>query len=107
MQSDLAKEKLDPNIKFQFAKGGGNIVYKGLVSNKKTNNVGRDTETNCQRAFISALLAFQDSAKATGATKVVNLVSYYKLNEFKSATEFQCANGNIIAGVALKGDIAK
>ena len=48
-----------------------------------------------------------NSAKKENATKVVNLTSYFKKQEFKSTTEYECAIGNIMTGVALKGDIAK
>ncbi|MDD5786371.1 excinuclease ABC subunit A [Campylobacter lanienae] len=107
LNSPLAKEKLPSDIKFVFGASQGKVIKQGLVSNKKTNGVGKDNEAACQRAFISALISFADSAKKENATKVVNLTSYFKKQEFKSTTEYECAIGNIMTGVALKGDIAK
>lgn len=107
MNSPEATEVLDSAIKVSFAGGGGNIIKKGLVSNKKTNGVGKSDEKACQWAFLSAVKQFQESAKASGATRVVNLVSYYKRNTFSSRTEYECHAGAVMAGVALKGDLAK
>ncbi|QCD45711.1 excinuclease ABC subunit A [Campylobacter mucosalis] len=107
LNSQLAKEKLPSDVKFVFGASQGKVVKKGLVSNKKTNGVGKSNEESCQRAFILALVSFADSAKQEGANKVVNLVSYFKKQEFKSTTEYECAIGNLMSGVALKGDIAK
>lgn len=102
-----AKEVLDPGIALVFGKGGGNIIRSGLVSNKKTNGFGKSDEEACHWAFLSAVKAFQESARDAGATKVVNLVSYYKKHEFKSTTEYECHAGAFVVGVALKGDLAK
>ena len=38
---------------------------------------------------------------------MVVVVSYYKKNEFRSATHYECYAGNIMSGVALKGTYAK
>jgi hypothetical protein len=53
------------------------------------------------------LKAFQESAKARGANAVVDITSYFKKNEFKSPTNYECYAGNIMSGVALKGTYAK
>ena len=58
-------------------------------------------------AEVRALLALQDGAKSRGANAVVDIVSYYKKNEFKSATNYECWAGTFVAGVALKGTYAK
>ena len=42
-----------------------------------------------------------------GATKVNNLISYYKKNLYRSASQYECHAGGFIAGVALRGDIAR
>ena len=34
-------------------------------------------------------------------------MSYYKKNPYTSETQYECHAGNLIAGVALKGDIVK
>ena len=60
-------------------------------------------------AFLvtSALLALQSGAKARGANAVVDIVSFYKRNEFRSASSYECHAGALMAGVALKGTYAK
>ena len=79
----------------------------GVVSNKKTNAANKTDEKSCQWAFLSTVKQFQDRAKSQGASKVGNIVSYYKKNTFQSTTQYECHAGNLMSGVALKGDIVK
>jgi len=105
-----AKSKLDGSVKFYLAgqKTPKVLEKKGDgVSNKKTNGVGKTDVAGCKWAALSALIALQQSAKKNGANAVVDIVSYYKKNEFKSATEFECHAGSVVVGVALKGTYAK
>ncbi|MGC4027649.1 MAG: excinuclease ATPase subunit [Steroidobacteraceae bacterium] len=104
-----AEGKLDGSVKFYLAGAAHPSVKKQLgddVANKKTNGVGKSDEYGCRWAALSALLAFQESAKKRGADAVINLVSYYKKREFKSSTEYECHAGGVVVGVALKGEYA-
>ncbi len=104
-----AKKQLDGSVKFHLDGAAHGAVKKTLgsdVSNKKTNGVGKSDETACKWAALSALVSFQDSAKRKGANAVVNLISYFKKVEFKSATEYECHAGGVVVGVTLKGDYA-
>ena len=105
-----AQAKLDPNVKFYLA---GQETPKVLnrfatdVSNPKTNGFGKSDEFGCKWAALTALIRLQESAKREGGNAVVDIVSYYKKVEYKSATDFECHAGAIIIGVALKGTYAK
>ena len=77
------------------------------VTNRKTNAANKSDEQACRWVALSALKALQDGARARGANAVVDIVSYYKKNEFKSASNYECHAGSILAGVALKGTYAK
>jgi uncharacterized protein YbjQ (UPF0145 family) len=77
------------------------------VSNRKTNAANKSDEEACRWAALSVLKEFQESAKKRGANAVVDIVSYYKKNEFKSASNYECYAGAFVAGVALKGTYAK
>jgi uncharacterized protein YbjQ (UPF0145 family) len=104
-----AKARLDGSVKFYLAGAAHPGVKKQLgsdVANKKTNGVGKADEFGCRWAALSALLAFQSKAKQNGANAVINLVSYYKRAEYKSATEYECHAGGVVVGVTLKGDYA-
>jgi hypothetical protein len=57
--------------------------------------------------MLSALIDLQDAARKQGGNAVVNIVSFYKKNEFSSPTDYDCHAGAFVAGVALKGDIVK
>lgn len=107
MNSPQAQEVLDPSIKVIFGKGGGQVIKAGLVSNKKTNAFNKSDEEACQWAFLSAVKQFQESAKKMGGSHVVNLISYYRKNAYRSSSQYECHAGNVVAGVALKGDIAR
>lgn len=98
------------DISFRFGKGnrGGHAKTVGSdVANRKTNALNKSDTEACNWVFLSALKSLQDGARKSGATAVVEIVSYYKKNEFSSATEFECHAGGIMAGVALKGTYAK
>ncbi|MEO8314376.1 MAG: excinuclease ATPase subunit [Pseudomonadota bacterium] len=104
-----AQEKIDGSVKFFLAGAEHPSVKKQMgsaVSNRKTNGFGKGDEAACRWAALSALLAFQGSAKQQGANAVINLVSYYKKQPFQSSTEYECHAGGLIVGVAFKGDYA-
>ncbi|MFW1858965.1 excinuclease [Acinetobacter defluvii] len=105
----VADGVLDGSVKFYLAgtKSGGQILQKGLVTNKKTNGFGKSAENACDHVLRSALIQFQNTAKSRGANAVTNITSFYKSNETRSTTTYDCAKGTAVAGVALKGDIAK
>ena len=95
LNSPKAKEVLNPNIK------------SGLMANKKTNAFNKSDKEACEWAFLSAVKTFQERAVQEGGSRVVNLTGYYKKQPFDSKTQFQCGAGALMAGVTLKGDIAK
>ncbi|ROP76171.1 hypothetical protein EDF74_1821 [Stenotrophomonas rhizophila] len=100
---------IDGSVKFYLA-GEKVSVLQRLgedVTNKKTNAANKSDAEACRWVALSALRALQDGAKSRGANAVVNIVSYYKKNEFKSTTNYECYAGTILAGVALKGTYAK
>lgn len=104
-----AKEKLDGSVRFFLDGQATPKVLKRLqsdVSNRKTNGVGKADDVACRWAALSALIAFQEKAKQLGANAVVDMVSYYKKNESKSATDYECHAGAVVVGVALKGTFA-
>lgn len=108
LNSPKAKEVLNPNIKLSFGSGvTKGIIAKGIQSNKKTNAFNKSNKEACEWALLSALKSFQERAVKEGGTRVVNLIGYYKKQTFVSKTQFQCGAGALMAGVTLRGDIAK
>ena len=90
LNSSEAKEIIDPSVKLYFGKPApGRVVKAGLVSNKKTNAANKSDEKSCQWAFLSTVKQFQDRAKSQGASKVGNIVSYYKKHTFQSSTQYE------------------
>jgi hypothetical protein len=108
--SPEAKEAgIDGSVRFYLAGEKVNVQQRfgEDVTNKKTNAANKSDEVACNWVALSALKALQDGAKSRGANAVVDIVSYYKKNEFKSTTNYECYAGAILAGVALKGTYAK
>lgn len=105
-----AQSKLDGSVQFYLDGQSTPKIesrFGSGVSNKKTNGVGKDDEYGCKYVVLSALIAFQQSAKQRGANAVIGLVSYYKKNEVRDAQMVECHAGNIMIGAALKGEYAK
>lgn len=110
VQLMVSEKKLDGSVKFYLAgttpKGKVNVVSPNAITNKKTNAFNKSDQAACEWALQSALLTLQDAAKKAGANAVTNIVSFYKRNEHRDAVQYECHAGAVIAGVALKGDLA-
>lgn len=104
----IADGTLDGTVRFYLNGKGGAVkkTFKEAVSNKKTNAFNKTDEEACAWALRSVLLSFQENAKKNGGNAVVNLVSYYKKNEYKSTTQYECHAGAMVAGVTMKGNAA-
>jgi uncharacterized protein YbjQ (UPF0145 family) len=105
-----AREKLPGDVRFFFGDQAHPEVAQRLgegVSNRKTNAVNKTDTQACEWAFLSALLSLQERARELGADAVVHIESYYRKVPVKSATQYECHAGAVIAGVALKGEFVK
>ena len=111
VQQMTAEKKLDGSVKFYLAgvqpRGKVTVVRPSAVTNKKTNAFNKTDEAACEWALQSALLTMQDAAKQANANAVTNIASYYKKNERKDATTYECHAGAVMAGVAIKGDLSR
>lgn len=109
MSSDAAKEQLSKNIRFYFGKNS--TKYKRsmgtFTANRKTNAFNKSDKEACDWVFLSALLALQDRAIASGGNAIVDIHSYYKKNAMYSAEKYECHDGAFITGVALRGKVVK
>lgn len=103
--------KIDGSVKFYLAgntpAGNVTVLSAGAVTNKKTNAFNKSDEAACEWVAQSAIISLHQAAKNAGANAVTNIVSFYKKNERKDAKTYECHAGAIMAGVALKGDLAK
>jgi uncharacterized protein YbjQ (UPF0145 family) len=110
MSANGAQSRLGDSVKFYFGNQPTPKVLERLGSDKtsqKTNSVGKSPETACNWAFLSAMLRLQQRAHELGADAVINIVSNYKNEEMSSDTQFECHDGAIMSGVALKGEFVK
>jgi hypothetical protein len=101
------KTSIDGSVQFYFGKSSHPAVIKSLgeeVSNKKANGFGRNSTRGCERAFLNAMLQFQEKAKKLGANAVINLNSFYNKKEAEIGTTVECHSGLLMDGVALKGE---
>ncbi|CAB3892191.1 hypothetical protein LMG26686_04042 [Achromobacter mucicolens] len=100
--------KIDGSVKFYLAGTGpkGKVLEAGVVTNRKTNAFAKKDEEACVWVAQSAVIALHEAAKKAGANAVTNIVSYYRKNEYRSTTDYECHAGAMVAGVALRGDLA-
>ena len=109
MSANDAQERLGDTVKFYFGNQPTPKVVERLGSDKtsqKTNSFGKSAEKACNWAFLSAMLRLQQRARELGADAVINIVSNYKNVVYSDAQKYECHAGAIMAGVALKADLA-
>jgi hypothetical protein len=106
----IQEKKLDGSVKFYLAgvtpKGKVSVLSPNASTNKKTNAFNKTDPEACEWVLQSAILQLNEAAKKAGANAVVNIASNYKNIERKDPVNYECHVGAIIAGVALKGDLA-
>jgi hypothetical protein len=110
LQTQAAKDKLDPAIKLYFGTQKHPTVTKELgewKTNKKTNGFNKSDKEACEWVFLSAVLEMQERAQKEGGNAVVNIKSNYKNIERSSEKEYMCGSGALMSGVALKGKVVK
>jgi len=110
MADNNARARLGDSVKFYFGNQATPKILERLVidqTSQKTNSFGKTPERSCNWAFLSAMLQLQKRALAVGANAVVNIVSNYGNVPMSSDTEFECHDGAIMSGVALKGEFVK
>ena len=103
-----AKQRLDPGVALYFGKQPYAAPAQRMgtfAANEKTNFVNKTDEEGCNWVFLSAVRKLQEHARRNGGNAIVNIVSNYKNQEFSSETEFECGAGNIVGGVALRGEV--
>ena len=110
MSAANANGKLNSSVKFYFSgqkTPHAKQTMGTFTANKKTNALNKTDKGACEWAFTSAILALQSRALREGGNAVVDIHSVYKDHDLKSATEYECGAGVIMAGVALRGTVVK
>jgi uncharacterized protein YbjQ (UPF0145 family) len=96
-------------IRFYFAgqshPGVVRRVQNDVTTSQRARKHGREAEEACQWAMMNALIRLRDAAQNAGANAVINIRSNWDNNAWSNGTEYQCAIGHLMAGVALKGDL--
>jgi hypothetical protein len=108
LSSPDAKTTLDPAVHLYFGKqpyAAPTQRFGVFATNKKTNFFNKTDEQGCNWVFLGAAKQLQDRARKMGGNAVVNIVSIYKNQEFSSETHFECGAGNVVGGVALRGEV--
>lgn len=102
------KDKLDPGVKLYFGNPGpGGTQLGRFTANRKTNASGKPDKQACEWAFLSSVIALQERARKEGGNAVVGIVSIYKKHETSSASQYVCAAGNVVTGVAFRGTVVR
>lgn len=80
-------------------------IEQNATTSLRTRKLGRATGEACRWVAMSALIQLRDHATSMGGNAVVNIRSNWNNVEYSSRTEYQCAAGFLMAGVALKADV--
>lgn len=110
MNDNDAKNVLGDSVQFFFGNQATPKVVERLVTDQtsqKTNSFGKTPQRSCNWAFLSAMKQLQKRANSVGANAVINIQSNYNNKPMSSETEFECHDGAIMSGVALKGEFVK
>jgi uncharacterized protein YbjQ (UPF0145 family) len=81
-------------------------VVRGLrdsTSERRVSGIGKPDRQTCHAAFLAALGALQQRAKATGGNAVVDVRSTTRHKDLSSRLDYRCATGGGVANVALTG----
>lgn len=106
LNTPVAKKVIDPSIKLYFGQDApGKLIQQGVTARRSANAVFKSNFNTCTRAFINAIIALQSRAKALGATKITNIQSNFSSGIPDTPGTFTCGPGNVVTGVALKGDM--
>ncbi len=105
-----AQSALNGSVAFYFGDTGHPQVTQSfgeIVSNKRTNAFAKSDEVTCQRVALSSFIGLQERANQMGGNAVVNIRSYFRSNEVKSDTHYECHIGFLMSGVTLKGEVVR
>jgi hypothetical protein len=100
--------KVPTDIKFFYGNQPAKAVkVLGPVSvTRKSAKKYSDRPGSCRWAMFSALIGLAEEARLQGGNAVINIKSNFANVETSSETDFRCGVGNMMVGVALKGEIA-
>jgi uncharacterized protein YbjQ (UPF0145 family) len=97
------------DIRFYFAgerhPGIVRRVQNNATTSQRARKSGRAADWACNRALMNALIRLGDAARNSGANAVINIRSNWDNRPYANGSEYECAIGRMMAGVALKGDI--
>lgn len=101
------QERIGADISFVFADTPGPTPQQGRVkSRKQARNSGRGVQADCEDALIATLQSMAISARKHGATRVVNVRSFWDGYPTSSATTYRCGRGKGLTSVSLVGNFA-
>lgn len=110
LDSPQGKDRFDDTVAFYWGDAPYPPPLQGFdiqTSERKRWSPTTTDEAACRDAFIEALAALRDHAKAVGANAVVDIKSLYKNREFRSETQYECRAGTFVNAVTLEGRTVK
>jgi uncharacterized protein YbjQ (UPF0145 family) len=80
-------------------------IQNNVTTSQRARKSGRSAEWACERALMNSLIRLSTAAQNAGANAVINIRSNWDNRPYANGSEYECAIGRMMAGVALKGDI--
>jgi hypothetical protein len=99
---------LPEGVKYFFADqpSGAEKELEAINSHRKSPVMYLGPEKSCRRAFISALVALGEAAKAQGGNAVIDIRTNYNTTVLASRDRFRCGVGMRLVGVGMTGKAA-
>ena len=99
--------KVPTDIKFFYGDQAAKVskVIGPVAVTRKSSKKYSNPSGSCQWAMFSALIGLAEEARLQGGNAVINIKSNFANVETSSETHFKCGVGNLMVGVALKGEI--
>ena len=110
LKSASFQARLDPSVKLYFGDQKHPKITQSLgtfTSNQKTNAFNKTDTEACQWVLLTVLKSLQSRAIRLGGNAVVDIISFYKKNSFRSSSKYECHTGAIIAAVAMQGRVVR
>ena len=100
------------SVQFMFGEKTMPADAERVTADVVVNNISKgerrdDDVVACQRAAQAALTELAKRARDAEANAVVNIVSFYKMNAYTSAKQYECHAGGTGGHLTFKADLVK
>ncbi|MDO9337033.1 MAG: hypothetical protein Q7T61_11580 [Caulobacter sp.] len=98
-------DRIGRDITFVFADAPGPIPQEGRLRSRKQVRNSKNAQADCEAALVLSLEGFAASARKHGATRVINMRSFWGGYPTSSAQTYKCARSKKMTSISLVGTL--